>query len=156
MATGHMLTNRGKLLLMQGIWDDAGASIIRLGFVKAQPTGVDTAAEVADLNTVTDLLVTAGATECDFTNYPGRVSLTRTPASEDDGNDRVNLDAADVVINNAGGTVNNTIFGAFYYDATTDTNDTTRILMGIDWFAAPLPTNGGNFTYAIADFVRAS
>jgi hypothetical protein len=159
MATGHMLTNRGKLLLMQGIWDDAGASAIKLGFVQAQPVGVDTAVEVADLNTVTDLIVTAGATECNFTNYsaaPTRYTLTRTNAAEDDTNDRVNLDAADVVQASAGGASNNTIYGAFYYDATTDTNDTTRILIGIDWFATPLTTNGGTFTYAIADFIRAS
>ena len=155
MATGNFLTNRGKLLLMQGIWDDAGASAIKIGFVKLQPTGADTATEVADLNTVESLIVTAGATECDFTNY-ARASLTRTPASEDDTNDRVNLDASDVVIASAGGTTNNTIYGAFYYDATTDTNDTTRLLIGIDWFASPLTTNGGTFTYAIADFIRAS
>jgi hypothetical protein len=155
MATGNMLTNRGKLLLMQGIWDDAGATAIRMGLVKVQPAGADTQAEVDDLNTVNDLLVTAGATECDFTNY-ARKNLSRSNAAEDDTNNRVNLDAADVVWTAAGGAANNTILGAFYYDATTDTNDTTRLLIGIDWFATGISTNGGDFTYAIADLIRAA
>lgn len=155
MATGHMLTNRGKLSLLQGKWDTVGASLIRVGLVKVQPAGADTAAEVADLNTVNDLLVTAGATECDFTNYV-RKNLSRTNASEDDTNDRVNMDASDVVWTAAGGATNNTIYGAFIYDATTDTSDTTRILLSVDWFATPLPTNGGDFTYAITDLYRAS
>lgn len=154
MATGNMLTNRGKLLLLQGAWDDAAGTAIKMGLVKVQPTAADTQAEVDDLNTVNDLLVTAGATECDFTNYV-RKDLSRSAVAEDDTNNRVNLDAADVVWTSAGGATNNTILGAFYYDATTDTNDTTRLLIGIDWFATGVPTNGGNFTYAIADLIRA-
>jgi hypothetical protein len=64
MATGHWFTNRGKLLAMQGAWDDDAATVIRVGLlVGTQPAAADTAAEVADLNTVNDLLVTAGATE---------------------------------------------------------------------------------------------
>lgn len=155
MATGHMLTNRGKLLLMQGIWDDAGASIIKMGLVKVQGAAADTAVEVADLNTVEDLVVTAGSTKCDFTNYVDK-ALIRSAASEDDTNDRVNLDAGDVVWTAAGGASNNTIVGAYFYDATTDTNDTTRILLSVDWFASGVTTNGGDFTYAIADIYRAS
>jgi hypothetical protein len=156
MATGHWLTNRGKLLLLQGAWDDVGASIIRMGYLQTnQPAAVDTAAEVADLNTVNDLLVTAGCTEATFTNY-ARQNLSRSVVAEDDTNDRVNLDAADVTINSAGGAVNNTLYGAFFYDATTDTNDTTRLLISVDWFASPITTNGGNLTYAIADLYRAS
>ena len=149
-----MLTNRGKLLLMQGGWDDAGASAYKIGFVKVQAAAHDTAVEIADLNTVADL-VAGGSTECDFTNY-ARTALTRSAASEDDTNDRVNMDADDVTISNAGGASNNTIVGAFIYDATTDTNDTTRLLISVDWFASSLTTNGGNFTYAISDLYRAS
>ena len=155
MATGHMLTNRGKLLLMQGHWDDAGGTAIKCGLVKVQPAAADTLAEVADLNTVNDLLVTAGATECDFTNYV-RKTLTRSNATEDDTNDRVNMDASDVVWTAAGGATNNTVLGMFWYDATTDTNDTTRLLMGVDWFATGTTTNGGDLTYAITDLIRAS
>lgn len=154
MATGHWLTNRGKLLLMQGQWDDAGATLIRIGLCKVQAAAHDTAAEVADLNTVGDL-VAGGSTECDFTNY-ARANLARTNAAEDDANDRVNMDASDVTWTSAGGATNNTVVGSFFYDATTDTNDTTRLLISTDWFAASITTNGGNLTYAIADLYRAA
>lgn len=155
MATGHMLTNRGKLLLMQGAWDDHTATLIRVGLCKLQGVAADTAIEIADMNTVTDLLVTAVSTEADFTNY-ARKNLTRSVAAEDDTNDRVGLDAADVVWTAAGGAANNTLYGVFVYDATTDTNDTTRLLLSVDWFASPLTTNGGDLTYAITDLYRAS
>lgn len=155
MATGHWFTNRGKLLLLQGQWDDAAAGAIKMGYLQtSQPAALDTAAEVADLNTVADL-IGAGATEATFTNY-ARQTLTRTNASEDDTNDRVNMDASDITINSAGGATNNTLYGAFFYDATTDTNDTTRLLLSVDWFATPITTNGGNLTYAIPDLYRAS
>ena len=153
MATGAWLTNRGALLLSQGAWDDNAATLIRVGLCKVQGVAADTQAEVRDLNTVNDLIVTSGCTECDFTNYV-RKNLTRTNAAEDDTNDRVNIDAADVVWTAAGGAVNNTILGAFVYDASTDTNDTTRLLISVDWFATGLPTNGGDVTYAIADLYR--
>lgn len=155
MATGHMLTNRGRLLLMQGLWDDGTASIIKMGLVKVQGAAADTQLEVSDLNTVNDLVVTTGSTKCDFTNYVDK-ALVRTAASEDDANDRVNMDAGDIVWTAAGGASNNTIVGAYFYDATTDTNDTTRLLISVDWFASSLTTNGGDVTYAIADLYRAS
>ena len=155
MATGHMLTNRGKLLLMQGKWDSLGASLIKVALLKVQGAAADTAVEVADLNTMNDLVVTAGSTRCDFTNWVDK-ALVRTNATEDDTNDRVNLDAGDLVWTAAGGATNNTIVGAAFYDASVDTNDTTRILLSVDWFASGVPTNGGDFTYAIADLYRAS
>lgn len=155
MATGHWLTNRGKLSIVQGQWDDAGASAIKWLMVKSQTASVDTEAEVQDLNTVADLLATE--TECDFTNY-ARAALTRSAASEDDTNNRVNMDASDITIAVAGGASsgNNTIYGTGFYDATTDTNDTTRLLLSVDFLASPQNTNGGPITYAISDLYRAS
>lgn len=153
MATGHWFTNRGKLLIIQGQWDDAGAGAIKWGMIKTQTTAVDTAAEVADLNTVADLLATE--TECDFTNY-ARAALTRSASSEDDTNDRVNMDASDISITGAGGATNNDIYGVFFYDATTDTNDSTRLLLSVDFLATPQATNGGDLTYQIADLYRAA
>ncbi len=41
MATGHMLTNKGKLLLMQGLWDDGAAGVIKYGMVKVQGAAAD-------------------------------------------------------------------------------------------------------------------
>jgi hypothetical protein len=150
----HWLSNRGRLLLMQGQWDDAGASAIKIGLLKtAIGTGADTAAEVADLNTVTDLLAATGVTEAAFAGYV-RKSLTRTNATEDDTNDRVNMDASDVTW--AAAPAGETMVGFFSYDATTDTNDTTRLLLSVGWFASGVPLNGSDFTLTIADFIRAS
>jgi hypothetical protein len=151
----HWLTNRGKLLLMQGHWDDAGATVIRLGLLAgaAIPAAIDTEAEVQDLNTVDDLLVLTGVDE-PVAGWYSRKNLTRTNAAEDDTNNRVNLDAADVTWTAA--TAGTSIYGAFWYDATTDTTDTTRLLMGVITFGSVVPTNGSDLTLTIADLVRAS
>lgn len=146
MATGHWATNRGKLLHAQGAWDDDGATVVRMGLMKVQGAAADTQVEVADLNTVTDLIVTSGCTECDFTNY-GRKNLARTNWAEDDVNDRVQAVASLITWTAAGGATNNTVLGAFFYDATTDTNDTTRLLISVDWFTAGISTNGGDLSY---------
>lgn len=154
MATGHWLTNRGKLRLAQGKWDSLGGTLIRAGLlVASQPVAVDTAAEVADLNFVSDLLVTAGATECSLAGY-ARQNLTRSAAAEDDANDRVNLDASDI----SWGALpaGQTLYGTFYYSAETDTSDSTRELLSIDWYATPVPTNGAACTTPIADLYRLS
>jgi hypothetical protein len=66
------------------------------------------------------------------------------------------MDISDVTISSAGGGTNNTLYGAFFYDATTDTTDTTRILLSVDWFASTITTNGGNLTYAVTDLYRLS
>jgi hypothetical protein len=154
VATGHWFTNRGKQLLLQGAWDDNAATLIRVGLlVGTQPAAADTAVEVADLNTVNDLLVTAGATECTVGGY-ARQNLSRTNAAEDDANDRVNIDASDVSFGALA--TGQTIIGAFVYDASTDTNDTTRLLISVDWFTAGVPTNGGTINYGIADLYRAA
>lgn len=150
----HFLTNRGKLLLIQGKWDSAGASAIKMGLLKTSiGTGADTAAEVADFNTVADLTAATGVVEAAFAGYV-RKSLTRTNASEDDTNDRVNMDASDVTWTAA--PAGETIVGFFWYDATTDTNDTTRLLCGVGYFASGVPTNGSDLTLTIADLVRAT
>ena len=148
MATGHFLTDRGKYNLTLG-----RLSTFKIGLCVAQNALADSAAKVALFNTVTDLLVTSSCTECSASGY-ARVALASLTRTEDDANTRVNFDAADVAFGALG--TGQTIYGAFYYDATTDTNDTTRELISVDWFATPVPTNGGTYTYAIADFIRLS
>lgn len=150
----HWITNKGKMLLLQGQWDDAGAAAIKIGLLKTTiGTGADTAAEVADLNTVADLLAATGVVEAAFAGYV-RKSLTRSNVTEDDTNDRANMDAADVTWTAA--PTGETTVGFFSYDATTDTNDTTRLLLSVGWFASGVPTNGSDFTLTITDFIRAS
>lgn len=151
----HYLTNRGKLLLMQGQWDDAGASAIKIGFLTGAsiPAAADTQAEINPLNTVGELLALSGVTEGTGA-LATRVALTRSASSEDDTNNRVNMDASNVTVSSVA--AGQTIQGFFWYDATTDTNDTTRQLIGVVWFASGVPTNGSDFTVTINDLVRAS
>jgi len=154
VAAFHYLTNKGKLLLLQGLWDDAGASAVVFGLLAGAsiPTGVDTEAEIQDLNTVTELLAVASVDEPTAASYT-RKPLSRSAVAEDDTNNRANLDAVDVVWSalEAG----ESVWGGFWYDATTDTNDTTRLLCGVFAFTTPLPLNGSAVTAAIADLVRA-
>lgn len=150
-----MLTNRGRLLHVQGLWDDGAATVIGCGLVKVQAAAHDTQAEIDDLNTVADL-VAGGSTECDFTNY-ARKNLTRTNWAEDDTNNWAQAVASILTWTSAGGASNNTVLGAFFYDKTTDTNDTTRLLISVDWFATGVATNGGDWSYdASAGLYRAA
>lgn len=146
MATGHMMTNRGKLLHAQGLWDDGTATIIGIGLLKVQGSLADIQTEVDDLNTVNDLIVTAGCTECNFTNY-ARKNLTRTNWAEDDTNNWAQAVASLLTWTSAGGATNNTIVGAYFYDKTTDTDDSTRLLLSVDWFASSVTTNGSDYRY---------
>lgn len=157
----HFLSNKGKLLLLQGAWDDAGSTALRVGLLAGAsiPTAIDTEAEIQDLNTVGELLALTGVDEPSAGWYTGagtagRMNLSRTNAAEDDTNNRVNLDAADVTWSAA--TAGTSLYGAFWYDASTDTNDTTRLLMGVILFAEVVPTNGSDITLTITDLVRAS
>lgn len=151
----HWLSNRGKLILLQGQWDDAGATALKLGLLTGAsiPVGIDTEAEIQDFNTVGDLLGVASVDE-PVAGWYTRKDLSRTNASEDDTNNRVNMDTANVTWTAA--TAGDTIYGAFWYDATTDTNDTTRLFCGLILFAAGVPTNGSDLTLTVTDLVRAS
>jgi hypothetical protein len=157
----HYLTNRGKLFLMRGGWDDAGATAVKIGLLAgaAIPAAIDTEAEVQDLNTVSELLALTGVDEPAAAWYTGagasgRMNLTRTNAAEDDTSNRVNLDASDVTYTAA--TVGTSIYGAFWYDGTTDTSDATRELCGVITFASVVPTNGSDLVLQITDLVRAA
>jgi len=112
---------------------------------------IDTEAEVQDLNTFGELVALSGVARPTGGWYV-RKDLTRSGTAEDDTNNRANLDAANVVWTAA--TSGETIYGAFWGDCTTDTNDTTRQLMGVILFATPVPTNGSDLTLTITDLVR--
>jgi len=149
----HYATNRGKLLIAQGAWDDDTAALIRIGLFSGAsvPVGIDTQAEVNPLNFVSDALAIGSVVEATFTNY-ARASLTRSNAAEDDGNNRVNLDAADVVFSSAGGGVNNTLWGGFVFRFVT--NDADSPLLSVFVFGSTITTNGSNLTLSIADLYR--
>ena len=149
----HYLTNRGKLRLVEGAWADAGATDIRIGLLMgaAAPVGLDTEAEIQDLNTVAELLAVTGVDEPTDGSY-ARVTLTRSAPTEDDTNNRANMDASDASF----GALDNTdVYAAFIFDNTGGA-DASRDLYSVDLFATPVTANGAGFTYAIADVYRAT
>ncbi len=142
----HWMTNRGKLLIAQGAWDDAGGTVFRMGLLSngtgTVPTAIDTEGEIQDMAFVSTLLAAANE-ECAVSGY-SRQNLSRTNAAQDDTNNRANLVAAAVVFTTlATGTI---IYGGFIYEATTDTNDGTRQLVSVFTLSPTIPTNGSNVT----------
>ena len=109
---------------------------------------------VATIDTVTNLLAVGSVAECDFTNYT-RKTLASTTSTEDDGNNRANVDSANVTWTSAGGATNNTPAAAVIIDTTVDTSDSTRILVAYyDTNFGSVATNGGDFTVNITDWLR--
>lgn len=147
----HWLTNRGKLLLAQGEWDDGGATIINVGLITgaAVPTTMDTEAEIQDLNFVNDLLVLVGVDE-PVGGWYTRNQLTRTNAAEDDANNWVAMDAANVTWT-AATAGENIIAGFVFKELGADTVDE---LISVFTFASALPTNGSDITLTITDLYR--
>lgn len=140
MATGHWLTNRGKTNLLLG-----RGSTFKVGLlVGTQPAAADTQIEVADLDTVNALLVTAGATECSVGGY-ARVTWSGFTKTQSNANDRVDIIANSVSFGAL--STGQTIIGAFVYDPTVDTSDSTRDLISVDWYPAGVPTNGGTYAW---------
>lgn len=149
----HYPTNRGLLRLVQGKWDDTGATTIKAGLLNfsATPAAL-TKAAIADVNFVSDLLALTGVVEMTASGYV-RQTITRTAASEDDTNDRVNLDASDVTFpsvatgQNAG--------AAFYFIETASSpTDANREVLSVDIFTSTTPTNGSQLVVPIADLYR--
>lgn len=147
----HWLTNRGKLLLAQGSWDDDGATVIQVGLITGTsvPTTMDTEAEVQDLNFVNDLLVLAGVDE-PVGGWYTRKQLTRTNVVEDDTNNWAAMDAANVTWT-AATAGENIIAGFVFKELGADTVDE---LISVFTFASALPTNGSDITLTITDLYR--
>lgn len=83
-----------------------------------------------------------------------RVTLTSVTVTTDNTNDRVNIDCADITFS---ASVGNSALALIIYDATTDTNDTTRIPIAFydTGFSTGVPMDGG-LVISVTDFVRAS
>jgi len=150
----HWLSNRGKLLLIQGHWDDAGASVVTLGLLSgaSTPAAIDTEAEIQDLDTISAFLALTGVDEPAGAWYTGatnagRLPMVRAAAIEDDTDNRAELDAANLTWTAA--TAGDTIYGGFVEDRTTNTNDTTRLFISLPLWT-PVPTNGSDLTATIA------
>lgn len=101
-----------------------------------------------DLNSVADLLAVGSVAEMIATNY-ARVALTGESVTEDDTNNRANLDANDVVFTNLGvpaGTDGSAV-AAVVYDEGGGT-DATRWLISYHDAGFPVVTNGQPLTVA--------
>jgi hypothetical protein len=149
----HWLTNRGKLILMQGGWDDLGATDLRMGYVEGTsvPAAADTEAELQDLNFVADFLALTGVDEPTAANY-ARMTLDRTNATEDDTNNRVNMDAGNETLSAVA--TGDDIIGGFVFQLVT--NDADSPLLSVFWLDPPgVPTNGSDITATITDLYRA-
>ena len=167
MTTGHYITNRGKLLLLQGAWVDNAAATLRLGYIQATPSSVSgaadaaaTAAQVAQWDFVSDL-ITAGGTLATFTNYATFALTTPALTEQDTPNNRVTLTASGSpwTIASAGGTTNNTLHGVFVYQDLTGTDtaaNTAKALISVDFFASTITTNGGSLSYSWTNIYTAA
>jgi hypothetical protein len=152
MTSQHLFTNKGKLWLVQGNWDTVGANNVKIGLLQTPvPSTAITYEQIADFNTVADLL--AVATEATFTNYV-RKSLSRSSWLEDDSMDVAAADAADVVWTTAGGPVYNAVAGLFIYVDGVD--DASRTLISVSWFDNPVVTNELDLTFVSNPLYRAS
>jgi hypothetical protein len=137
-------TNKLKFLLASG-GVDLDTSDIRMGLLKtvAGHTNVGAVNFVADMESHADFAELTGAS-----GY-ARVALGTKTVTEDDGNSRANVDAADVNFGALG--AGGTIVGAFIYQHVT--NDADSPVLAI-YDLTSTPTNGGTVTVNIADWLR--
>jgi len=120
---------------------DPDAAVERIEWEWEQDHVVD-----QDLNTVADVdALNAGATNIHAT----RVALTGEASTEDDTNNRANVDAADIVFGASAGV---TALGALIYDEGGGTDATRDLVWGMS-FATGQPVDGG-LTLTVADFLR--
>lgn len=154
MATGHWWTNRGKKSVLTTALH--GATNLYMGLLQGAggaPTTIDSAAEVADLNTVTDLL--ALATEAAGGSY-ARQNLTGVTVTEDDTNDRANIDSANPVFPAVAAGAE--IYG-YWIQRGTGVNGDDLITVGIlkdNATGTGITPNGSDITATVNDFARAT
>jgi hypothetical protein len=134
--------NRGKTRLTNGSTNAATSDLRMLLIAGASlPAGWSN----PDLNTVADLAAVSGVTI-----HTERIALASLTVTQDDTNDRANLDAANVVF---AASVGNTARAAVIYDHAAGGADNVRYLICGSSTGFPLALDGG-LTVAIADWAR--
>lgn len=130
--------NRGKYLLAHG---GMNGRDLRMAIILGTTTGIDN----VDLNTMSEL---DGVTGVSF--HTERIALANESITEDDANNRVNLDADPAVFASASGV---TALAAVIY--VEGASDAARELVAsyTTGFGAGLPMDGG-LTVNIADWLR--
>jgi hypothetical protein len=156
MALGHFFTNRGKHKV--ATTNMHGATNLYMGLLQlagGAPAGIDTAAEIADLDTVTALLAVTNVDEAVGGSY-ARQNLTSVTSTEDDTNDRENLDAANAVFSAVAAGAE--IYGGFISQGTgVDGDDLISVFILRDsGSGAGVTPNGSDITATISDFARLS
>lgn len=139
----HYVTNRGKLLLAQGEWDDGAAGVLYCGLLAGSsvPTAIDTEAEIQDLNTVAELLALASVDE-PAGGWYSRQTLSRSAVVEDDTNNRAAAALTDPSW--AAATSGQDIYGGFI--AKENGADAADELVSVFTLSSVATTNGGTFT----------
>lgn len=156
MALGHFWTTKGLYKLATTNFN--GATNLYMGLLQGAggaPAGIDTAAEVANLDTVTGLLAVASVDEATGGSY-ARQNLTSVTATEDDTNDRVNLDAANATFTAVAAGAE--IYGGFISQGTgVDGDDLISVFILRDsGSGSGVTPNGSDITATISDFARLS
>lgn len=132
------ITNRGKYLI-------STTGVAGLDWRMGAFTGTQTGVHSVDLNTVADLdAVTSVAIHTERLNMDSGVTAT-----EDDTNDRVNIDSGNATFAAAAAV---TAQGVFYYHEGGGT-DATRDLISVHTTGFPQPMDGG-LVITVADFIR--
>jgi len=136
-------TNKAKYLFATGAIVP-GTTDLRMGLLKTLAAHTN----VPDLDTVAGMEAHADFAELTASGY-GRVAQTGEAATEDDVNDRVNIDSDNVSFSAI--SAGETIIGAFIFVHTG--SDATASLIGI-YDLTSTPTNGSTVTVTVADFAR--
>lgn len=147
-AVTDIVYNVAKARIASGA-TDLDTSTLKMLLLKTTAAG----ASNPDLQSVTQLKAVAGVAECDFTGYV-RKTLTTVTVTQDDTNDRANVDAANVTWDPAGGATNNTPVAAAIYHDVDGTDANSRLISYHDTNFGVTATNGSPFTVNVADFVR--
>lgn len=145
--------NRGKYRIAKDGWANLD---LRVGLIGNSGGSLPAGAYATTLDTVSDLLAVSGVTECNATNYT-RKALASETNTEDDGNNRTDLELGTAITWIAlGGAANDTLRALFFYaEAGSSATDATRDLICVIPITA-LPTNGGDVTLPTGDVIRAS
>lgn len=152
-VVGNWATNRGVTLLAGGAWNTEASTSFQIGLlVTTQPAAADSQAEIQQMNWVSDLLITAAATECTATNYV-RKALARLAVAEDGvGNRALFPVSASPIWTALGGATNQSIIGHFIFSEGLG-SDTARPLYVVRWYDPAIPdvhtTTGADFSVAM-------
>lgn len=128
---------------------DLDSDTIKVLLLKVAPAGCSN----PDIDTVTALLAVSTAAECDFTNYV-RKTLGSAAVTEDDTNNRADVDYANVTWGAAGGASNNTPAAMVVYEDVDGTDANSRLVSYHDTGFGVTATNGGDWTAVIAPLLR--